>query len=252
MAVGRDLRLRKREHVLALPPSWGTLYVLPKLDDEQWKTGIAGRSHRSPLSRASAPRPDQSGAERDDVAGDEAHRDHRAPFGQAEIGRANPQGLGCGVGVLLDAIALSVKLVVGGLPVIVGLLPLCFKAVAFRPTLGTLPLMDQADGGRPDAPSRFQRAAVEDRMLDDAPLGRTDSADDARQHTPERRSWAVRHKHCGYETAVNIDAWPDDDPGRRSALACGVAVAAVSALLRYEIGSRGGTSCQVDRDASDY
>jgi hypothetical protein len=36
----------------------------------------------------------------------------------------------------------SLKLVVGGLPVIVDLLPLCFKAVAFRPTLGTLALMD--------------------------------------------------------------------------------------------------------------
>ena len=139
MAVGRDLRLRKREHVLALPPSWGTLYVLPKLDDEQWKTGIAGRSHRSPLSRASAPRPDQSGAERDDVAGDEAHRDHRAPFGQAEIGRANPQGLGCGVGVLLDAIALSVKLVVGGLPVSLASFRCASRPSHFGPRLAHSP-----------------------------------------------------------------------------------------------------------------
>ena len=41
MAVGRDERIRKRSHVNALPPSWGTLYVLSKLDDEQWEKGLA-------------------------------------------------------------------------------------------------------------------------------------------------------------------------------------------------------------------
>jgi hypothetical protein len=43
MAVARDPRIANRAHVRALPPSWGTLYVLSKLDDEQWQKGIAGR-----------------------------------------------------------------------------------------------------------------------------------------------------------------------------------------------------------------
>jgi hypothetical protein len=41
MAVARDPRIANRAHVHVLPPSWGTLYVLSKLDDEQWEKGIA-------------------------------------------------------------------------------------------------------------------------------------------------------------------------------------------------------------------
>jgi hypothetical protein len=39
MAIGADRRLSKGAHVRDLPPSWGTLYELTKLDDETW--GIA-------------------------------------------------------------------------------------------------------------------------------------------------------------------------------------------------------------------
>jgi len=35
MSIGGDLRLSNRKHVSVLPPSWGTLYELTKLDDEQ-------------------------------------------------------------------------------------------------------------------------------------------------------------------------------------------------------------------------
>jgi hypothetical protein len=41
MAVARDPRIANRAHVRALPPSWGTLYVLSKLDDAQWEKGLA-------------------------------------------------------------------------------------------------------------------------------------------------------------------------------------------------------------------
>jgi hypothetical protein len=40
MAIGRDKRIRNVSHAKHLPPSWDTLYVLSKLDDEQWERGI--------------------------------------------------------------------------------------------------------------------------------------------------------------------------------------------------------------------
>jgi len=36
MAIAEDPRLSNPTHVSYLPSSWGTLYELTKLDDEQW------------------------------------------------------------------------------------------------------------------------------------------------------------------------------------------------------------------------
>jgi N6-adenosine-specific RNA methylase IME4 len=41
MAIAADQRLSKRTHVSVLPPHWGTLYELTKLDDEQFEAAIA-------------------------------------------------------------------------------------------------------------------------------------------------------------------------------------------------------------------
>ncbi len=54
MAVGRDERIRKREHARVLPPSWDTLYVLTRLDDDQWERGLADGLMRPGMKRGEA------------------------------------------------------------------------------------------------------------------------------------------------------------------------------------------------------
>ena len=40
MAIGRDQRITNAKHVALLPPSWGTLYELTRLNDETFKQAV--------------------------------------------------------------------------------------------------------------------------------------------------------------------------------------------------------------------
>ncbi|HWX36746.1 MAG TPA: MT-A70 family methyltransferase [Steroidobacteraceae bacterium] len=51
MAIGRDSRLTNRTHVSVLPNSWGTLYELTKLDDDQFQAKIADGTIRPEMER---------------------------------------------------------------------------------------------------------------------------------------------------------------------------------------------------------
>jgi hypothetical protein len=51
MAVAADSRLSNRAHVHVLPPSWGTLYELTKLDDATLEARIADRTIRADMDR---------------------------------------------------------------------------------------------------------------------------------------------------------------------------------------------------------
>ena len=51
MAVANDVRLTDRAHVHALPPSWGTLYELTKLTDEQFAAARTGGIIRPDMMR---------------------------------------------------------------------------------------------------------------------------------------------------------------------------------------------------------
>jgi len=57
MAIGRDERITKRAHVTALPPSWGTLYVLTRLDNEQWEKGLGSTKEPSECRRTKIDHP---------------------------------------------------------------------------------------------------------------------------------------------------------------------------------------------------
>jgi N6-adenosine-specific RNA methylase IME4 len=51
MAVGRDERITNATHVSHLPPSWGTLYELTKLDDAQFEAKISDGTIRPEMQR---------------------------------------------------------------------------------------------------------------------------------------------------------------------------------------------------------
>src|SRR5262245_11523424 len=51
MAVARDKRLRNVAHVRHLPPSWGTLYLLSRLDDRTFNSLIEDGTIRPDLQR---------------------------------------------------------------------------------------------------------------------------------------------------------------------------------------------------------
>jgi hypothetical protein len=51
MAIARDPKLSNAAHVQHLPPSWGTLYELTKLDDAGFKAGIENGSIRPDMDR---------------------------------------------------------------------------------------------------------------------------------------------------------------------------------------------------------
>lgn len=51
MAVARDPRLAKPEHVHALPPSWGTLYEITKLGDDAFAQAIESGTIRPDMQR---------------------------------------------------------------------------------------------------------------------------------------------------------------------------------------------------------
>jgi Protein of unknown function (DUF3102) len=51
MAIAADKKLSNREHVNVLPPSWGTLYELTKLEPEQFEARIASGAIRADMER---------------------------------------------------------------------------------------------------------------------------------------------------------------------------------------------------------
>ncbi len=52
MAIGHDKRLTKATHVSLLPPSWGTLYQLTKLGDDEFNAALADGTIRPDLNRS--------------------------------------------------------------------------------------------------------------------------------------------------------------------------------------------------------
>jgi hypothetical protein len=54
MAIASDARLTNPKHVSHLPPHWGTLYELTKLDDEQFEAGISKGVIRPDMERQEA------------------------------------------------------------------------------------------------------------------------------------------------------------------------------------------------------
>ena len=51
MIISGDERLSERAHVHVLPPHWGTLYELTKLDDETFEARIADKTIRPEMQR---------------------------------------------------------------------------------------------------------------------------------------------------------------------------------------------------------
>jgi hypothetical protein len=51
MAIARDPRLSNPAHVQLLPPSWGTLYELTKLSDEEFDRGVQEHIIRPDMER---------------------------------------------------------------------------------------------------------------------------------------------------------------------------------------------------------
>lgn len=56
MAISADPRLTNPKHVSLLPPHWGTLYELTKLDDKQFDAKVADGTIRPDLERKDVPR----------------------------------------------------------------------------------------------------------------------------------------------------------------------------------------------------
>jgi hypothetical protein len=71
MIIAEDQRLTDRAHVNVLPPSWGTLYELTKLDDDTFKRRIAEGSIRPDMQRREV----TTGGARAIMAGREQPRD---------------------------------------------------------------------------------------------------------------------------------------------------------------------------------
>lgn len=56
MAIGKDPRLTNPKHVSLLPASWGTLYELTKLSDEEFDAGVEKKIIRADMERKDAPK----------------------------------------------------------------------------------------------------------------------------------------------------------------------------------------------------
>jgi len=86
IASAQDARLTNFAHVQLLPPAWGTLYELTKLDDTQFACAIKERIIRPDMQRADVTRFRQGGWEQPAP---------RLLPGQNVIGRRRPRRISC-------------------------------------------------------------------------------------------------------------------------------------------------------------